>query len=133
FRNVDPSYQKPPARELTMSPGELRRYDVTVERLGIVNLTVLEAQDAGAVAQADNVTVRATLTTGTGEFVASTVNGFVSFARLVPGTWRLAVVDPADPTGETELVATHVDIDLNQEIAAQLVMTSGLPTFTFHV
>src|SRR5690606_12265626 len=105
FRNVDPSYQKPPAREISMSPGELRRYDVTVERLGIVNLTELEAQDAGAVAQADNVTVRATLTTGTGERVSSTVNGFVSFDSLAPGTWRLAVVDPADPSGDSELVA----------------------------
>src|SRR5690606_39257943 len=112
------------------SPGELRRYDVTVERYGIVNLTVLQAQEGGAVAVAGTVDVRAVSLTGTEVFTTTTENGFATFNRLTPGTWRISVYDPVT---DTDVVSTQLGIDLNQEIAAQLVQTNDIATFNFFV
>jgi len=128
--NLDPTYQTPPPMVLALRPGELRRYDVTVERLGIVNLTVLQAQEGGAVAVAGTVDVRARNLTGTEVFTTTTDNGFATFTRLVPGTWSISVYDPVT---DVDLVSTQVGIDLNQEIAAQLVQTNDISTFTFFV
>jgi len=128
--NIDPSYRTPEPVQLNLPPGELRRYDVTIERLGIINLTVLKAEDAGSVVSAGTVPVRATSQDGEVQFDLNTLNGFVSFPRLEPGIWTLEVVDGP---GRPPLVTSLVGIDLNQEVAAQMIITSGISSFDFQV
>ncbi len=129
FMNIDPTYRTPAPYEITLSPGDLRRYDVTIERLGIINLTVLKAEDGGSIVNAGTVDVRATSADGTVWFDLTTTNGFASFTRLEPGTWTLEVTDGS----AAALVTQHVGIDLNQEIAAQMVITGDIASFTFEV
>ena len=128
--NLDPAYRVPPEVEINLRPGDLRRHDFTVERLGIINLTVLEAGNSGAITTAGTVTIRASRIGSSTPRTTTTLNGFVSLASLEPGTWELDVVESA---GAPALASTIVQVDLNQEVAAQIVITNVVSTFDFYV
>src|SRR5690606_25960483 len=55
LHGVHGSYVTPDPVRISLAPGDLRRYEVTLERLGIVNLTVLKAGDSGSIVAVDDV------------------------------------------------------------------------------
>lgn len=119
---LPPGYVTPEPQILALLPGELRRYDVMVERLGILSVTALVSDGAGSVAPATDSWVRVERAD---ESVVTEAQvdpgGFVQLTGIPPGTY--SVIGSTTQTGEA-IATTAVSIGLNQEINLQLVLAA---------
>ena len=108
--------------EVVLLPGETRRYDATVERLGIIRVTTLRADASGAIGTAAGATVHATQVGGTTAASAlSDTDGVAVLTGLTPGTYRI-VTTAADSSSAA--VTIERDISLNQQLDATVVLAS---------
>ncbi|SFJ70700.1 carboxypeptidase regulatory-like domain-containing protein [Cellulomonas sp. KH9] len=108
--------------EVVLLPGETRRYDATIERLGIIRVTTLRADATGAIDVARDASVRAEQVGGpTVRTAVSDTHGIAELRGLTPGTYRIVTSAPDDPGVE---VVVERDISLNQQLDATVVLAS---------
>lgn len=118
---------------ITLQGGDAKRYDATLDRLGRVALTALRSTGTGS------------LVAGAGAFIEvvganvppTTVNdvanasGFLLVTGLPESSYTITARDATNPNRMGQL--TDLSVGLNQEISAQLVITSGVTTLVSHV
>jgi len=112
---------------IALQPGDVKRYDPTLDRLGRISLTVEASAGNGTRAPADHALVEGTLQ---GETTPSATghtdaNGLVAFTGLRPGTYSFEA-----SLGNVSGTLTSLQVGLNQELNADLVMTAGVASFT---
>ncbi|TNC19197.1 hypothetical protein FHE66_04625 [Georgenia sp. 311] len=115
------------AVSLVLEPGELRRYDATLNRLGRVDLTVLYDRGGGVLEPAAGAAVTPVRLAGdTPDAVTTGPTGLAGLTHLTPGSYRLEVAYTPPGSGRTYTGATPVlTVGLNQEVTRQLVLTGG--------
>ncbi|MCC2320959.1 carboxypeptidase regulatory-like domain-containing protein [Cellulomonas xiejunii] len=108
--------------EVVLMPGETKRYDATIERLGIIRVTTLRADATGAIEVTRGAPVRATQVAGTTVRTAvSDEHGVAELRGLTPGTYTIVTSAPDDPRVS---VTVERDISLNQQLDATVVLAS---------
>lgn len=117
--------------ELTLVPGQVARFDATLERLGRIAVTALV--DLGGSGLDPLVGARVTPvaadgTRGTTSVTAS--NGAVTLTHLRAGTYEVEV-EAGDGSGSAS--ATGVEVALNQEISRPVVIASAVNRFSGRV
>ncbi|MBD7917994.1 carboxypeptidase regulatory-like domain-containing protein [Cellulomonas sp. Sa3CUA2] len=113
----------PEPAEVVLLPGETKRYDATVERLGIIRVTTLRADATGAIEVVRDAPVRATQQVGgtTVRTAVSDEHGVAELRGLTPGTYAIVTTAPDDPGVD---VTVERDISLNQQLDATVVLAS---------
>lgn len=116
--------------EVTLLPGETKRYDATIERLGVIRVTTLRSDARGGIRVASGVTVTATPVGGGATVTAvSGDDGVAQLTRLTNGGWRLVATTDAGRASD----ATVREISLNQQLDATLVISDPVDTRTIQV
>jgi hypothetical protein len=120
---ADSEYVAPAGQLVTLAPGDVRRYDVTLDRLGVLNVTVQRSDGAGGITPEGSATVTAQGTgthQGTG---LTTTNGTAQLRSLQPDEY---VVSATPSSGAANSPNVHVVVGLNQDVAVQLVLTPNI-------
>jgi hypothetical protein len=121
---ADAEYVAPDAQLVTLAPGDVRRYDVTLDRLGVLNVTIQRSDGRGGLGPENNAVV--TLTgddpshTATG---TTSTTGTAQVRGLAPDTYT---VSATPSTGGANSPSVQVVVGLNQDVAAQLVLTPNI-------
>ncbi len=125
-------YVTPAPQLLNLLPGEIRRYDVVVERNGIISVSAALSNGAGSTSPADAYFVRAENEDGqrVGDPVQLNSSGFAQLTNLPPDTYR--IVGTQFQNSEP-LASAIVEIGLNQEIRIQLILASAVETVPAYV
>jgi len=110
---------------ISLSPGDVKRYDPTLDRLGRIALTIEASAGNGTRTPANQATVKALLGGTEVASLQTDENGLVSFTRLQPGSYTFTA-----ELGNVSGTLTSLQVGYNQEITSQLVMTAGVATFT---
>ena len=124
---------------VVLNPGDVRRYDATMDRQARVAVTVLSDSGTSALLPATGAVVTAvhlstgTYTPPTTPWTAGT-DGQVVVTHLPAGTYRFDISWTTVPPGATsavQLTASSADITVgnNQEIATQVVLTRPRSAF----
>lgn len=126
--------------EMSVSPGDVRRYDATIDRLGRVLLTVLTDTGTASLLPADEAHVTPVRVDGTDSTALAPVvtdpDGLVLVDSLTPGTyrfdvtWTLTSTAPAVPLTGTSATVT---VGNNQELSQQVVLTRDASGFRSQV
>lgn len=124
---------------IVLNPGDVRRYDATLDRLARVDVSVLSDSGTSALLPADGATVTAVrLSSGTYTPPATPwttgADGQVVVTHLPSGTYRFDVSWTTTPPGATSAVqltasSAAVTIGNNQEISTQVVLTRPRSAF----
>lgn len=125
-------YVTPAPQLLNLLPGEIRRYDVVVERNGIISVSAALSNGAGSTSPADAYFVRAETQDGqrVGDPVQLNSSGFAQVTNLPPDTYR--IVGTQFQNSEP-LASAIVEIGLNQEIRIQLILASAVESVPAYV
>ncbi|MFN8075067.1 MAG: carboxypeptidase regulatory-like domain-containing protein [Kineosporiaceae bacterium] len=112
---------------LTVQAGQVQRYDPTVDRLGVVALTVMSDAGGAALLRQEGATVTLVRVKPAGPETKEGVtlaDGSLRVSGLVPGTYQLRAAHPADCTGDckTRGETPEFDVGLNEELALQIVV-----------
>lgn len=118
---VDGELLAPPPTAVALTPGDVRRLDWTLDRLGVLTLTVLASDGTGAVLPADRAGVTLTAS-GLPDVQGTTdASGFLQLRGLAAASYD---VEATSFTGNASGSLTDVEVGLNQEIQAQVVLTA---------
>lgn len=114
----------PPKVPITLEVGATRTYDATLDRLGELDVTVLQPNGVGSPVAVANATV--SITTPTGAISADTTNlGVASLTKIPAGTYNVSVTAPASAGSLTGTI-NSVGVGLNQKVATQIVLSKDL-------
>lgn len=137
---LNPEWASPPARELDLQAGETEDHDSTLNRYGLLRLTVLAPNDADALVAGTRlpVTVR-TGTLASGLTIPDTdatsgttvVRGLQNLAQYTFGSASTVRVDPNDPeAGYASVTGTvTVNVAFNEIRSETLRLTDKVPYF----
>ncbi|WP_448071457.1 carboxypeptidase regulatory-like domain-containing protein [Georgenia yuyongxinii] len=121
-------YLDVPPVSLTLEPGELRRYDATLDRLAHVALTVLYDRGGSILEPATTATITPIrIDSGdTPEPLTTDATGYALITHLPVGSYRFDVAYTPAGSARTYTGATPIlTVGLNQELTRQLVLTGG--------
>lgn len=116
----DSGYVTPAPQPVSLLPGEVKRYDILLERNGIISVSMLASDSGGIIESAPGTWVRLE---GTDIEDQADDNGFAQLTNIPPGTYR--VIGSREQDGQ-EISSTSLQIGLNQEISIQLVLADGV-------
>jgi len=117
-------YVAPAGQLVTLAPGDVRRYDVTLDRLGVLNVTVQRSDGAGGITPENKAVV--TAKDGADAVQGSDTTGTTGTAQirsLAPGSYT---VSAAPATGGANSPLVGVVVGLNQDVSVQLVLTPNI-------
>ncbi len=133
-------YVAVPAVPVSLAPGDIRRYDATLDRKGRVFFTVLSDTGSSVFEPASGAEVTPVLIVGGTEtaLAAETTDadGRVLVTGLAPGTYRFDVTwEDTGATPAVELTASSQEMTVgnNQELSNQVVLTRVRSAFTSRV
>lgn len=119
--------------DLALSPGEVRRYDATLDRLGRVGLTVLADTGTSTLLAAGAAEITPVRVEGIIETPLPVVTADADGRRLVTGlsagSYRFAVRWTEAGVGTLEASTPLLVVGLNQELSAQVVLTRTRAAF----
>ncbi len=124
---------------IVLSPGDVRRYDATLDRLARVDVSVLSDSGTSALLPAANAVVTA-VRTSSGTYTPPTTpwttgaDGQVVVTHLPAGSYRFDISWTTVPPGATSAVqltasSQVLTVGNNQEIATQVVLTRPRSAF----
>ncbi|HWJ85090.1 MAG TPA: carboxypeptidase-like regulatory domain-containing protein, partial [Cellulomonas sp.] len=112
-------YVAPPKVSVTLTPGDVRRVDSTLDRRGVLTISVYSTDGTGAIFPADGATVTLTAP-GVTIPPGVTDDGVVQFRNLPAASYDVVATSTGGPEGKL----TGVAVGLNQELQNQIVLTS---------
>lgn len=120
-------YVRPDPVSVTLTPGDVKRVDWLLDRLGVLFVSVYSTDGTGSISPANGATV--TAEDGTTTRGATTVDGVARISGLPRGTYTVTATAVSGQTGE----ATGVQVGLNQEVQTQVVLTRATGDVTMRV
>ena len=126
------TYLPPDRGTVVLTPGDVRRFDATLDRLGVLNLTVLVSDGGGTVLPGAHAVVTLTPVTGGAPVPEQQADddGFLQVTGLVRGSYRVDA-RAADGTGAATLPA--ISVSENQEVSSQIVLTRAVGSISSKV
>ncbi|MCL3861863.1 carboxypeptidase regulatory-like domain-containing protein [Actinotalea sp. K2] len=135
----DDEYLTVPAVAIVLTPGDVRRYDATLDRLARLALTVLTDSGSTALLPAPGAVVTPVRLsdgplTPRPDPWRTGADGRVLVTHLPPGSYRFDIAWETVPEGETATISLTastavVTLGTNQEIAMQAVLTRPRASF----
>ncbi|ACZ22568.1 putative collagen-binding protein [Sanguibacter keddieii DSM 10542] len=125
---------------VTLVPGDVRRVDVTLDRLARLSVTTLVDRGTGAITPAAGAVVTPVLLAGSGKPVVPgapgtpgtpvvSVDGVAALSMLEPGTYRFDVTWQDDDGVQLTGSIAGIELAFNQERTTQLVLTRTVRVF----
>nr|WP_297425829.1 carboxypeptidase regulatory-like domain-containing protein [uncultured Actinotalea sp.] len=132
-RPGDGEYLAVPPVTISLTPGDVRRYDVTLDRLGRVALTVLADVGTSALQPAPAATITPVRVTGGVDAPLPSVTADDAGRRLVTGltagTYRFDVTWTEAGVGTLEASTPLITVGTNQELSTQVALTRTRAAF----
>jgi len=123
----DGQYVRPDEVGVSLAPGDVRRVDWLLDRLGVLTVSVYSTDGTGALSPSSGAVV--TADSGTTSSSGSTTDGVAQITRLPSGTYTVSATATSGQKGEV----TGVQLGLNQEIQVQVVLTGPTGDVTMRV
>ena len=121
-------YIRPTPVAVTLTPGDVKRVDWMLDRLGVLFVSVYSTDGTGSISPADGATVEARAGSAT-PVVGTTADGVARLSGLARGTYTVTATAVSGQTGE----ADGVQVGLNQEVQTQVVLTRATGDVTMRV
>lgn len=116
-------FVRPDKVSATLTPGDVRRVDWTLDRLGVLFVNVLASTSTGSVFPAEGAQVWVVDEDGeSSPKVTANEQGAVRLPSLSPGIYRIEAT-----LGSASGDQANVSVGLNQEIQAQVVLSAPVP------
>ncbi|ROS21777.1 carboxypeptidase-like regulatory domain-containing protein [Cellulomonas sp. PhB150] len=113
-------YVAPEKVSVTLTPGDVRRVDSTLDRRGVLTIAVYASDGTGALFPADDAEVTLTAPDVT-DRTGTTEDGIVQFRNLPAASY---LVTATTKGGGPEGTLKDVAVGLNQELQSQVVLTA---------
>jgi hypothetical protein len=114
-------YVPPAPATLTLTPGDVKRYDVTLDRLGVLDVTVQQTDPAGVLQPAASALVFV----NSAHLGTTDPNGTAQVRGIQPGTYPVYAQAGGVTNGPTSRTVS-ITVGLNQEIAVPLVLQAAV-------
>ena len=123
----DGQYVRPDDVGVSLLPGDVRRVDWLLDRLGVLTVSVYSTDGTGAISPAAGAVV--TADSGSSSASGSVVDGIAQLTHLPSGTYTVSATATSGQKGEV----TGVQLGLNQEVQVQVVLTGPTGDVTMRV
>lgn len=114
-------YVPPAPATLTLVPGDVKRYDITLDRLGVLDVTVQQTDTSGVLKAAAGALVYV----GGAQLGTTDATGTAQVRAVQPGTYGVYAQAGGVTNGPTSRTVS-ITVGLNQEIAVPLVLQAAV-------